>query len=31
MRALRFINNGKPGKVNDMADVLGIKWFFDII
>ncbi|MDR0900614.1 MAG: 4-hydroxy-tetrahydrodipicolinate reductase [Methanobrevibacter sp.] len=25
MRALRFINNGKPGKVNDMADVLGIK------
>lgn len=25
MRALRFIMNGEPGKVNDMADVLGIK------
>ena len=25
MRALRFIMNGEPGKINDMADVLGIK------
>ncbi|MCL2687859.1 MAG: 4-hydroxy-tetrahydrodipicolinate reductase [Methanobrevibacter sp.] len=25
MRALRFVMNGKPGKVNDMSDVLGIK------
>lgn len=25
MRALRFIMSGTPGKVNDMADVLGIK------
>lgn len=25
MRALRFVMNGEPGKVNDMADVLGIK------
>jgi len=25
MRALRFVMNGEPGKINDMADVLGIK------